>query len=342
MSFSIVEDRKCEGCYGIGKVKLNGEDYIAAVSEKEQDGVIDLINPDTFEVTRASDGPGGGMNIIPLPDRNGEFLCIQKFYPVFKSEDAVVVWGYIENGTYKCKEVQPLPFVHRIELVSVADEDYLICASLCRTKDYQDDWSYPGSVYVGKIDYANRQILDFHVIYTGITQNHGLTKLGQKGENGILISGKNGVNRLVPPGNIKDEWRVENLINEPTSDCAAADIDGDGNLELGTITPFHGEYFNIYKQVNGSMKKIYVLPGKHEFGHAIWGGEFNGRPVFIVGYRAAGKELYLIDYADGNIREHLVDKDGGPSNVTVVSSKAGDLICAANRQTDRWTIYKED
>lgn len=362
MAFTVLKDERCIGCYGAGKVFRGGKEDIAFVSETEGNGTIDLVNPETLEVTHASKGPGGGMNIIPIPKRDGEFLCIQKFYPVFKSEEAVVIWGWEDDGNYTHKEVLQLPFVHRIELLTVRDEDYLLCSSLCRTKKYIDDWRYPGSVYIGKIDYENRKICDFHMVWTGIIQNHGLTKIGETGVEGVLISGQNGVNRLIPPkegiraaehmledevcsgnkGGAADGWTVVNEIDEPTSDCAIADIDGDGEPEYGTITPFHGEHFHIYKRIAGKMQKIWTLPGTHAFGHAIWGGRLNGRNAFLVGYRSAGMELYLIEMKNGKITADMVDEHGGPANVTVVHSSHGDLICAANRQSDRYTVYQEN
>lgn len=151
--------------------------------------------------------------------------------------------------------------------------------------------------------------------------------------------GKNGVHRLVPPAVENDEWEIIEEITDPTSDCVAVDIDGDGEFEYGTITPFHGEDFNIYKKIDGKFKKIYTLPGTHKFGHAIWGGIFNGKPAFIVGFRDAGKELILVEQNEEKIEDHLIDANLGPANVTVIPHKQGDLICAANRQTDRYTVY---
>ena len=58
-----------------------------------------------------------------------------------------------------------------------------------------------------------------------------MTKLENQG--GILIAGKNGVHRLVPPAVENDEWEIIEEITDPTSDCVAVDIDGDGEFEYG-------------------------------------------------------------------------------------------------------------
>lgn len=338
MKFEIVEDRTCTGCYGIGSVMVDHKPRIAAVSETEGDGVIALIDPENFSVLEASREPGGGMNIVPLKS-DGEFLCIQRFFPVFQSMGANVVWGYRENGQYRCKEVVQLPFVHRIEVLTYGGKDHLMCASLCATKDFTDDWSHPGAVYIGDLDYENRAVVNLHEIYGGVVQNHGLTKLGD-GEQGVLISGQNGVHLLVPPERESGDWKVLPLIEGSISDCVAVDLDGDGELELGTISPFHGAFFQVWKKIDGTYRTVYTLPGEHDFGHAIWGGVLNGVPSFLVGYRAGEMGLYLIQQQDGVIDAVQVDSGAGPANVTVLHRETGDLICAANRQTDRYTIYR--
>ena len=45
---------------------------------------------------------------------------------------------------------------------------------------------------------------------------------------------------------------------------------------------------------------------------------------------------------DGALRADLVDEGKGPANVTVVSGRTQDYICAANRQSDVYTIYGRD
>ncbi|MDE5718180.1 MAG: hypothetical protein K2I53_11325, partial [Lachnospiraceae bacterium] len=85
---------------------------------------------------------------------------------------------------------------------------------------------------------------------------------------------------------------------------------------------------------------IYELPGEHAFGHAVYGGSVNGRNLFLIGFRGAGKELYAVYRdEDGVFRADLIDEGKGPANVTVVSGKEEDYICAANRQSDLYTVY---
>lgn len=341
MKFQIIYDESMPGCYAVGKMGPEGREKAVFVSEQEGNGEIVRINLKTLEKEILSKEPGGGMNIVELPGEKDSFLAIQKFFPVFRSDHAVVVWGRREEDGYRCREVQRLPFVHRIDVIKHGGRDYLLAASLCETKKYTDDWDYPGSVYAGLIDYENQRIADFQPICSNIVKNHGFTKIGRHGEQGVLISGECGVFLLTPPGQGETEWGKEVCIATPSSDAVVADIDGDGEWEIGVISPFHGEEFRIYKRINNKWQEIYALFGSHEFGHAIWGGQYEGKGAFLAGFRAGKKELYLITMENGSYVASLVEEGGGPANVTVAQGEHGDYICAANRQSDRMTIYKK-
>lgn len=339
MSFRILYDKKMPGCYAAGVMGECGREKAVFASEREGTGPIIRIDPDTLEEEILSKGPGGGMNVIGLPGERDSFLAIQRFFPIFKSEEAVIMWGRKGNNGYQCKEVQKLPFVHRIDVMSCRGEDYLLAASLCENKMYTDDWDYPGSIYAGRIDYVKQEIVDFHIICGNIYKNHGFTKTQLCGKHGVLISGECGVFLLTPPRKEGGEWEKEVYIDSPASDAQIADVDGDDVPEIGVISPFHGNQFHIYKKVQQKWVKVYELPGNHKFGHAIWGGRFNGKNAFLVGFRDAGKELYLITMEGGSYTAELVEKGAGPANVTVVHTGKGDYICAANRESDRCTIY---
>lgn len=329
------------GCYVAGKMGVAGAEYAIFASEQQGDGPIIKINPDTLEKEILSEKPGGCMNVIELPEERESLLAIQKFYPIFQSEEAVIVWGRKEKDGYQWKEVQKLPFVHRIDVVHSQGEDYLLAASLCKTKKYMDDWNHPGSIYAGKIDYDKQEIIGFKPICTDIYKNHGFTKIGSKGEGGVLVSGTLGVFLLTPPSHEGGEWKKEIYINEPASDAVITDMDGDGEMEIGVIAPFHGENFRIYKKIDEKWKVVYELPETHEFGHAIWGGKYNGKDAFMVGFRGGLMDLKMITYENETYKVHRIAEGVGPANVTVVYGKDGDYICAANRQTDRFTIYKQ-
>lgn len=340
MKFKNVFDMKLPGCYAAGRLVENGMEKAVFASEKEGDGKIISLDLDSFQTCVLSESPGGCMNVISLPGEDVEFLAIQRFFPVFQSENAVIVWGWKTDEGYQYKEVQQLPFVHRIEVIHYKGEDLLIAASLCGSKRYQEDWESPGSIYAGRIDYISRSITEFHVICKGIFQNHGLTRAEKNGIPGVLVSGRCGVFLLTPSKCVSGMWEKQSYIDTPASDAVIVDIDGDGQWEMGVISPFHGDRFQIYKRIGETWNVIYELPGKHEFGHAIWGGMLNGHPGFIVGYRGDAMESYLVSLENGEYKASLIDKGTGPANITVVHVNGCDYVCAANRQSDRCTVYQ--
>lgn len=339
MKFVVVKEEKLEGVYGAGSIFVDGEEKIVFTSEQEKTGQIVMVDPDSLEATLISDSPGGGMNLVPLKKENGSFLAIQAFYPIFKSQNAYIAWGRKNRDCYDLKNVLNLPFVHRIDVLQINGADYLIAATLCKDKKYIDDWDHPGSVYAGKINYEQQCIEDVTEVLSGVFQNHGFSKIKVDGKEGLLVSGKCGVHKMMPPIGSDTQWCIETLIDTPTSDAVLADIDGDGELELGIITSFHGDEFKILKEIDGRWTMIYQLEGKHEFGHAIWGGNFQGKDAFLIGFRAAGMQLYMITM-DGNIfLTEMIDENCGATNVAVIKNKTHQLICVANGQTDKYTIY---
>ena len=217
------------------------------------------------------------------------------------------------------------------------NEYYLIASTLCSRKKFTDDWSTSGSVYAGRLDLEKEYVEDFRPIYDGVYKNHGLTKTGK---NEFLIAGEQGIIKFSLSEKSQRKWKTDRILDFPASDIAVCDIDGDGELELGVIAPFHGEHFAIYKNRAGVWEKIYELPGMHEFGHAIFGGTINEESAFLVGFRAGKKELLLIHRSEtGGLEAIELDTEKGPANVAVVKGNNTDYICAANRQSNCCSVY---
>lgn len=83
------------------------------------------------------------MSIIPIPEKNGDFLAVQRFFPTFQSEDAEIVWGRYENGKWEIKTLFKLPYLHRFDILEANGKLYFLGAVLCNSKQFKDDWSDP-------------------------------------------------------------------------------------------------------------------------------------------------------------------------------------------------------
>jgi len=172
-------------------------------------------------------------------------------------------------------------------------------------------------------------------------KNHGYYKDNMKGIETVVVTCENGVFRFVPPTVGESCWKVEKLLNRPTSDAVLVDLDGDGKKELCTLEPFHGEHICIYKEQEGIFKKAYDYPEKAEFTHAIYGGELCGEPAFVVGHRQGKRNLIVIRY-DAEKKEYvsqIIDQNCGSANIYHYLHGGKDVIIAANREVNEIAMY---
>lgn len=285
------------------------------------------------------DGPGGTMNIVPIPGREGEFLATQQFFPVFDAKECMLHYVKYEEGSWSVKPVMPFPYLHRFDLFVISGEVYFIGATLCSGKEFQQDWSKPGAVYVGKLSESFDKPFETKKVLDGITKNHGFCAVTWDEKRGYFITGVEGVFLVYIPEDADGEWKTERILDHEVSDIAVCDIDGDGHLEIGTIEPFHGNKFVIYKK-DVQWKPVYEQD--IDFGHVVWGGDILGKQSFLVGYRRDRMELMCIqkDKSTGKMVTIQIDEDTGPSQISVAHEKDRVFILSANRQIDEVALYE--
>ena len=94
---------------------------------------------------------GGTMSMIPLPDRNNEFLAIMDFYLKESPSKAKLVWVKYDKETgFIIKDLFYLPYLHRFDLYKVEDKVFFIGATIAHDKQFKDDWSQPGKIYIAQ------------------------------------------------------------------------------------------------------------------------------------------------------------------------------------------------
>lgn len=283
-------------------------------------------------------GPGGSMNILPVPGKANEFYGTQKFLPVFAAEECTLNYIVYKDGTWTVKEVQKFPYLHRFDLYEVKGDVYFMGATLCSGKEFVQDWSKPGAVYAGKLNRDLSQAFEPRQIYTGITKNHGFCRVEGASVH-YLITGVEGVFDFeVPTDPMADDWKIQQLMSHEVSDIAVCDIDGDGIVEYATIEPFHGNRCVIYKDLDGELKAVKEYP--IEFGHVIWGGQLAGEASFLLGYRKEAMELSRISMKKGEFNNELIEANVGPSQLSVYQDGEASYILSANRQIDELAVYR--
>lgn len=287
------------------------------------------------------DGPGGTMNIVPVPGVPGTFFATQRFLPVFDAKACTLNLVRRQNGSWSVTEVMPFPYLHRFDLFEHDGAVYFVGATLCAGKAFQQDWSQPGAVYTAKLDFAHlERPLACRELYRGITKNHGLWHDTGWGEHGAyFVAGEQGAFVFpIPADPMADAWHVSKVLDGEVSDLALCDADGDGEPELAAIQPFHGSRAVLYHLHDGRFCPVWEK--EIDFGHVVWGGLLAGQPAFLLGYRRQAMELFALTWEHSAWQETLVDTGTGPSQIAVCESGGRTQVLAANRQIGELALYE--
>jgi len=328
-------------CYAASRLFFNNE--YCPVFASEGEGPCYLFSGKHYEVKNTIwEKPGGTMSLIEIPWRKGEFLAVQNFKRNFEAQDACVVHGRPSAaGGWEVTPLLQLPYLHRFDLLERNGQYYFLGATLCSSKKEREDWSDPGKIYVGALSPDLDRPVALAVLKDGLTKNHGYAHVVWHGQQTGLVAAHEGIFAVSPPSAHGLDWNIEQLTDTPTSDVAAIDLDGDGELELVTISPFHGSDFRVLKQIYHRWECVYTYPVQNDFYHVVKSCILAGRPMVLGGCRRGQKQLFAIAYnRDTQQYESiLIDEEVGPSNVDVIPGSSCDIIVSANREIGVCTLY---
>jgi hypothetical protein len=322
-------------CYAAGAVTVDGA--VKLLFAPDAPGPCYAVDPATGARETVWEGPGGTMSFVPLPDAEGDFLAVQRFFPDYEAADARIVRVRREAAAWRVEPWLALPYVHRFDILSRGGRRYLVCATLCEKKEDKEDWRFPGAVLAGELSDAARPPA-LEPVLEGLTKHHGYCRVARGGGDAALTASEEGVFELVPPDGPGGAWATRNVLPRPVSDIAVADLDGDGVDEMAAIEPFHGDTFAVYKSHGDGYRPIYRSEPE-PFCHAIQGGRLRGEAVFVGGDRAGERELFVLRLRDGGLVREVVEGGGGPSNVLVLPGEERDLLVAANRERGEGAVF---
>jgi hypothetical protein len=324
--------------YAVSLFDLPSGLHAVAASEGE-DGCLFFRPDDLNKVERVWEKSGGTMSIANI-DENGGFLAVQNFFKGFNSKTAKIVKASRRaDGKWDVSDYLSLPYVHRFDVLTVEGARFLIACTLCDDKDFKDDWSRPGRIWLGKINRDGSCKLD--TLFKGITKNHGFFKGVHNGRPIILVTGVEGIFEITPPDVADGKWPCEKIFDREVSEAIFFDLDDDGDDELITIEPFHGNRVVIYKNSSEGYQEVYSLPVN--FGHVIWGGKILGEPSLLVGYRLDNAPLVLLRKKLGNgwyMEQQFIDEHIGPTNISVRSEENECLILCSAGKSQEVLIYR--
>jgi len=330
MKSNRIDVADIPGIYAIGHVMVDGKRYYLASSENRGGKAIAWHGSHTFDF---SIGDGGSMGLVSIPGTSS-VLSIEDFFPVFDAAKSIVVRTdfKVQDGCLTAKRVQfnPLPYCHRITVVSEEDGLWIVCGILCQHKAFIDDWSTPGSIMVAKLTEAP---LSFIKIKDDIGKNHALyVRRNTQGYDDVFAGGSNGVFKC---SYASGAWEVHKLIDNPTSEITIDDIDEDGCEEMVIVEGFHGNLVKIFRMQSGQYCEVYSMPIM--FGHVLWSGRICGRMGLLVGERGGAKALTFYQFAHGVLAKICtIDEGIGPTQIFV----RGNTIVVSDHEIQRVAEYE--
>lgn len=332
--------------YALAPLRYQGKDHFLVASELEERCLLFDLEGNLEDVVWEK--PGGVMSMVQVPGTDGQFLATLKFYGFNNAGAAnISIITPRGKGDWEIRTLVDLPFIHRIDIVERGSVRYLVACALKSGHEYDDDWRFPGKVFVAELPedlsgFDQDHQLELTVLREGLQKNHGYYMVEEGGVPTCIICAENGIFRFVPPAQRGGEWTIETLVQDPASDAVLVDFDGDGARELGVIAPFHGNKVRIYKRRQGKFEQIYEYERDLPFCHAFYGGDLCGRPALVVGHRSGDRDFLAFTYdADADTyRPEWIDRGRGPANTLHYIYRGKDVLIATNRETDEVALYQ--
>ena len=295
-------------CYSMSELNYRGERCFLVAAEKRDPCY--LFSEDGVQLETVWTEPGGVMTMAQVPGSDGQFLATHQFYSPNDSKDAKIIIA---------------------------------------TPRGKDDWRSPGACFAAVLPedlsgFDGDHPLPLTKIKDNLLKNHGYSAIRVDGHDAAVVGCEEGTFLFIPPASPDQPWEIRHLCGVPASDSVLVDFDGDGQLELGTISPFHGNSITIYHlDAHGNYVPQWKYPcpeSETEMVHATWAGTLLGRPAWVVGWRKGTKNTIAITYENGAYQTAFIDQNTGCANLMHFAGRDGkDVLVATNREIDEAAMY---
>ena len=326
-----------ESNYTANAFQVGSAFYVGAGSETKPEVYLYNIASDSSSFVNGC--PGGVMSFIPTPGNPGRFFSIMGLFPPFIGAEAGVFMHQKSDEKWTTAKVMDLPFAHRCELINRDGINYLFAASVSKHKKDPADWSKKGEVYLARLTENFELPLKWELIDNNITRNHGMIRAKVDGVETVCISGAEGIFYFEQKAG--DKWEKKPLFDKEVSEFGFVDLDGDGQNELITIEPFHGQSLCVYKKTDGEWELKFS--DTLSFGHGLSCGIFKNEPIIVVGNRRGSFALDQFKVTDlsgeWKLTRGLIEGDTGPTQTQVFTANGTDYILSSNQKKNEVVLY---
>lgn len=325
-------------CYCVAPLTFREKPCFLVASEKEFSCL--LFDADGQFLDEIWKEPGGTMSAVQLPGCDGAFLATHRFYSPNNCREASIVMCRYLDGAWQTRTLVSLLGVHRFDILNRNGTNYLIACTIKSDYEGKDDWRFPGAVMAcplpsDLLSLWDSPSLPLKMIREGLTKNHGYSRDGDTG----IITSQEGVFRFIPPDRPDLSWKTEQLLDQPTSDALLIDLDGDGEKELLTLSPFHGDTLRIFRKIGAQYRPVFEYEETIPFAHAICPAALGERKVAVIGHRQGRRDLLAVDFSNGDYRVTVLDHDIGPTNALCIDEGSPCKIISANREINEIAYY---
>lgn len=340
---------KLNKCYALSEITYRGQHCFLVAAEKHDPCL--LLSEDGELIDTVWEEPGGVMTMEAVPGTDGQFLATHCFYSPNDSAEAHIVLASATDAGWDVRTIAVAPFVHRFGILRRGGVNYLIVCCLKTGHEYRDDWRFAGACFGAELPqdlsaYNENNPLPLTLIKGDMLKNHGFAKVSHGGHDAALVGCEQGTFLFEPPAVRGADWEVSCVLDVPASDSVLIDLDGDGQLELGCISPFHGASLTIYHlDADGHYVPQWKYPAPEadtKMIHATWADTICGKPTWVVGWRQGTRDTIAItwDAEAGTYATEFIDREAGAANALhYVNARGEDVLIAANREIDEVALY---
>lgn len=275
--------------YAVGYLSLGGDVWGICASGSRGSSLAFPADAPEKAVRQELHPANWGAQMFCPADENSYF-AIQGFLPEFQCENSCLVRITKDGEHWRVEHCFAMPFLHKIAVAESGGRKYLLCATLSGPKDFKEDWSRPGAVWVSPIpDDPTAGGWSFSRILYPMTKNHGFCCGLLDGKETFFFSASEGTWAVRAPQTPKSDWWIERLFDFEIGDLSVfEDI-------VAAVDGFHGDSFSLYRRTGGRL-----LTTPLTWGHTAWLGRVGGIPIAVAGeLEGEQRIMFFADFGKG-------------------------------------------